>query len=75
MLPRIELLIFLFLENKTLRRCRCMCRYPEPEEVQGGRDVYLLGFPLEGGHRTQSISLSIGRGIDPLANIPELDLV
>jgi hypothetical protein len=50
MLPRIELLIFLFLENKTLRRCRCMCRYPEPEEVQGGRDVYLLGFPLEGGH-------------------------
>ena len=34
MLPRIELLIFLFLENKTLRRCRCMCRYPEPDEFK-----------------------------------------
>ncbi len=26
------------------------CRYPEPEEVQGGRDAYLLGFPFEDGH-------------------------
>ena len=54
-------------------------RYPEPDEfkvdatytrwVSHSRRAYAQNI------QNTSISLSIGRGIDPLANIPELDLV
>jgi hypothetical protein len=32
-------ILFMIVEKqsiKTLRRCRCMCRYPEPDEFSGG---------------------------------------
>ena len=77
MLPRIELLIF--LKNKTLRRCRCMCRYPEPDEfkvevtytywVSYSRQAYTQNV------QDTSINLSIGGGLDVLANTLETVLV
>ena len=65
--------------NKVLRRCRCMCRYPEPDEfkvevtytywVSYSRQAYTQNV------QDTSINLSIGRGLDVLANTLETVLV